>query len=83
MCPAFSRALVTAARMPPATAMWLSLMRIASSRPNLWLAPPPATTAYFCSARRPGIVLRVSQTFAFVCAMASAMVAVPVATPLR
>ena len=47
--------------MPPATAMWLSLIRIASSSPKRWLKPPPQRTAYFSSARRPGVVLRVQQ----------------------
>jgi spore germination cell wall hydrolase CwlJ-like protein len=41
-------------RTPPATAMWLSLIRIASSSPKRWLKPPPHRTAYFSSARRPG-----------------------------
>ena len=49
------------ARMPPATAMWLSLISIASSRPKRWLMPPPQRTAYFCSARSPGVVLRVQR----------------------
>ena len=79
--PAFARR--TASATPPATAMWLSLIRTASSRPKRWLLPPPAFTACFCSARRPGMVLRVSATLAWVCAIASAMVAVPVATPDR
>ena len=52
--------------MPPATAMWLSLIRIASSRPKRWLKPPPQRTAYFSSARRPGVVLRVQQMRALV-----------------
>src|SRR5437588_763903 len=47
--------------MPPATAMWLSLIRIASSSPKRWLKPPPQRTAYFSSARSPGVVLRVQQ----------------------
>ena len=42
--------------------MWLSLTRIASYRPMRWLRPPPAATACFSSARRPGVVLRVSST---------------------
>ena len=40
--------------------MWLSLISTASSRPKRWLTPPPQRTAYFSSARRPGVVLRVS-----------------------
>jgi hypothetical protein len=45
---------------PPQAATWLSLIRMASSRPKRWLTPPPQRTAYFSSARRPGVVLRVS-----------------------
>ena len=66
-----ARALAAPARMPPATAMWLSLIRIASSRPKRWLKPPPQRTAYFSSARRPGVVLRVQQMRALVPAIAS------------
>ena len=51
------------ARTPPASARWLSLISMASSRPKRWFAPPPQRTAYFSSARRPGVVLRV-QTIA-------------------
>ncbi len=47
--------------MPPAIRRWFSLTRIASSRPKRWLRPPPQRTAYFSSARRPGVVLRVSR----------------------
>ena len=47
--------------------MWLSLIRIASSRPKRWLKPPPQRTAYFSSARRPGVVLRVQQMRSLVC----------------
>ncbi len=54
---------------PPAMAMWLSLIRIASSRPKRWLAPPPQRTAYFSTARRPGVVLRVQTTRARVWAI--------------
>ena len=46
---------------PPAAAMWFSLIRIASNRPKRWFVPPPARTAAFSSARRPGVVLRVSR----------------------
>jgi hypothetical protein len=38
----------------------LSLMRMASSRPARCETPPPATTARFCSARKRGVVFRVS-----------------------
>src|SRR5437763_350376 len=44
--------------MPPATAMWLSLISMASSRPKRWLNPQPQRTAYFSSARRRGRGLR-------------------------
>jgi hypothetical protein len=50
-----------AAPTPPAAATWLSLISTASSSPKRWLTPPPARTAYFCRARRPGMVLRVQQ----------------------
>ena len=33
---------------------WFSLMRIASKSPKRWFVPPPAATAAFSSARRPG-----------------------------
>ena len=60
-----------AAPTPPAAATWLSLIRIASSRPKRWLTPPPQRTAYFSSARKPGVVLRVSVITAPVPATAS------------
>ena len=44
----------TAAAMPPATATWLSLIRIASCRPVRWLAPPPQATARLSSRAQPG-----------------------------
>ena len=44
--------------------MWFSLIRTASYRPARWLWAPPALTAAFSSARSPGVVLRVSSTFA-------------------
>ena len=47
------------ARPRPRSAMWLSLISTASSRPKRWLMPPPQRTAYFSKARRPGVVLRV------------------------
>ena len=40
----------TARRRPRASAMWFSLIRIASSSPRRWLRPPPAATAAFSSA---------------------------------
>src|SRR5690606_1452499 len=55
-----ARARATAARMPPAALMWLSLIMTASDRPNRWLCPPPIRTAYFSRKRWPGVVLRVS-----------------------
>ena len=61
---AAARARATACAMPPAAAMWFSLIRIASYRPARWLLAPPAATAAFSSARSPGVVLRVSSTFA-------------------
>ena len=41
---------------------WLSLTSTASDRLPRWLWPPPARTAAFSRARRPGVVLRVSST---------------------
>ena len=52
----------TAGPIPPAIAMWLSFTSTASSRPNRWLTPPPIRTAYFSSARSPGVVFRVHRT---------------------
>ena len=46
---------------PPAATTWLSLTIAMSDRLNRWLTPPPQRTAYFCRARKPGSVLRVSQ----------------------
>src|SRR4051794_10481554 len=48
-----------------------------------WLTPPPAATAAFSSARRPGVVLRVSRMRAPLPATASTKRAVSVATPER
>ena len=42
--------------------MWLSFMRTCSPRELLWLWQPPHRTAYFSSARYPGVVFRVSTT---------------------
>ena len=52
----------SAAATPPAAATWLSLIRTASYSPMRWLRPPPTRTAYFSKSRRPGVVLRVSDT---------------------
>ena len=42
-------------------ARWLSLTRMPSDSEPRWLTPPPARTAAFSRARRPGVVLRVSR----------------------
>ena len=67
--------------MLPAASLWLSLIIATSYRPMRLLVPPPTRTAYFSSARRPGVVLRVSSTVAFVPASSSAHLRVWVATP--
>ena len=51
-----------AGSIPPAIAMWLSLMSTASNSPKRWLVPPPQRTAWLSSARSPGAVLRVSSS---------------------
>ena len=56
-------------RLRPAT--WLSLISAASDSDIRWLTPPPHRTAYFSSARRPGVVLRVSRIAAPVPSTAS------------
>ena len=48
-----------AGRTPPAAAIWLSLIRIASESPKRWLKPPPWWTAIFSTSRSPGVVFRV------------------------
>ena len=63
--------------------MWLSLISMASSRPKRWLKPPPQRTAYFSSARRPGVVLRVQQMRVCVPATRRTNSCVAVATPER
>ena len=68
---------------PPAAITWLSLTIAMSVRLNRWLTPPPQRTAYFCSARQPGSVLRVSSTRADVPSSAVTQAAVAVATPER
>ncbi len=67
-----SRTRANAAATPPAAATWLSFTSAMSDSPIRWFAPPPQRTAYFCSARRPGMVLRVSRTVADVPSSASA-----------
>src|SRR5882724_9623568 len=69
--------------MPPATAMWLSLISMASSRPKRWLKPPPQRTAYFSNARSPGVVLRVQQMRSLVPATRRTNSWVALATPDR
>ena len=59
---AASRTRATAWAIPPAAAMWFSLIRIASNSPTRWLLAPPAATAAFSSVLSPGVVLRVSST---------------------
>ncbi|COX35211.1 Uncharacterised protein [Mycobacterium tuberculosis] len=73
----------SASTTDPAAATWLSLISAASPNPSRWLTPPPVRTAYFCSARRPGSVLRVSRIFALVPRTASTHAAVAVAIPDR
>ena len=54
-----ARATASVMETPP---RWLSLTSTASERLPRWLCPPPARTAAFSNARRPGVVLRVSMT---------------------
>ena len=70
-----------ASATPPAATTWLSLTIAASDSDMRWLTPPPQRTAYFSSARRPGVVLRVSRTAAPVPSTASAQRRVSVAMP--
>ena len=58
------------------------MIRTASYRPNRWFRPPPHRTAYFSSARQPGVVLRVSRIAAFVPSTSATNRAVRVAIPL-
>ena len=58
-------------------------MRMPDARSERWLAPPPVRTAYFCSAREPGVVLRVSATRTFAPSEAATNACVSVATPDR
>ena len=46
----------------PSRPRWLSFTSTISDSDPRWFTPPPARTAAFSSARRPGSVLRVSQT---------------------
>src|SRR5579872_740010 len=79
-----SRAAFTAAAMP-VPPRWLSFTSTASERLPRWFVPPPARTAAFSSARRPGVVLRVSSTRVrgFAPVAASTKRRVRVATPER
>jgi hypothetical protein len=83
MSAASDRTAANASATPPAAATWLSFTSAASLNDMRWLTPPPHRTAYFCSARRPGNVLRVSRTCAPVPASASTHRRVRVAMPLR
>ena len=56
-----ARARATAWAMPM-PARWLSFTSTPSERLPRWFVPPPARTAAFSRARRPGVVLRVSST---------------------
>ena len=49
------------ASVMPRPARWLSLTSTNSESVPRWFTPPPARTAAFSTARRPGSVLRVSQ----------------------
>ena len=70
--------------MPPATAMWLSLIRIASSRPKRWLKPPPQRTAYFSKRAQAGRRLaRAADARAWCARSACTNAAVAVAMPER
>ena len=74
---------MNASATPPAAITWLSLTSAASDSDIRWLTPPPQRTAYFSRARRPGVVLRVSRTLAFVPSRTSAQARVAVAMPDR
>lgn len=78
-----SRTALKAWETPPAATTWLSFTKAASDRDMRWLTPPPQRTAYFSRARRPGVVLRVSRTFAPVSSSTSAHARVAVAMPDR
>ncbi len=78
-----ARTAAKAAATPPAATTWLSLTSAASDSAMRWFWPPPARTAYFSRARRPGVVLRVSRTRTPVPSTASTQRRVSVATPDR
>ena len=78
-----ARTAAKASSTPPAAITWLSLTRAASDSDMRWLTPPPHRTAYFSSARSPGVVLRVSRITAPVPATASTQRRVSVAMPDR
>ena len=78
-----SRTALKACATPPAATTWLSLTRAASESDMRWLTPPPQRTANFSRERRPGVVLRVSRTWALVPSRASAHARVAVAMPDR
>ena len=82
-CGALARARRTASRTDPTSATWLSLIRIPEARSERWLTPPPVRTAYFSSARRPGVVLRVSVTRTLAPSAAATKAWVSVAIPER
>ena len=71
-----------AASIPPAKSTWLSFSKIISNNPIRWLTPPPILTASFSTIRRPGVVLRVSNTRVFVPSRALTYLRVVVAIPL-
>lgn len=73
--PAAERAILTAAAMPPALAIWLSFSITICDRSIRWVSAPPVTThktfpgrirssaptsmPYFSTRRKPGVVFRV------------------------
>ncbi len=79
----WARARRIASVIPPASRMWLVLIRMASERPARCRVPPPVTTAARWSVRRPGMVLRVQSTVTPWGAQAATNAAVVVATPDR
>src|SRR5262249_57967263 len=50
------RTAANAAVTPPAASTWLSLTSAWSASDIRWFSPPPQRTAYFSSARSPGVV---------------------------
>ena len=61
----------------------MSLIRIPDARSARWFDPPPARTAYFSSARSPGVVLRVSVMRSLAPSVAATYAWVTVAIPDR